>query len=1347
MHQLFIKNDLFFTLIKRILLSLLLLLSSSLFAGTEPNNICTSANLVNLNTQSNGSLRRNNPNQDRNDYYYFVAPANGTINITTSGFTGDMDGYLYNSNCSTELTRDESSSANIDITYNVSAGTTYKIRLYASSGNSTYSLNITFGPTFSGDNYKNFSILYTENLRGDIRQIGNTILGRSSNGSTICPGNTTNNADNNLITGYWDVDGDNSTVNSSTSNLEIPAGATIKKAYLYWQGRTTSTNSAKASQIKFKAPGNNYVTLTAPSANMRWDGSRGDYFPYQGSVEITNYMNGSGTYTVGDLTTYAGERLDGLGAYGAWSMVVVYTKDDETLRNVTIYDGYKTIATNNSENFTLSGFLTPSKGAVNSKFLIFTGEGDVDLEGDYVTMNGTRLTRFNDNSTNASEYNTFSASITKDNAYVTTRSPACQNNLGIDIHTYDVGSTGLNIIKNSNTSASLTIGTNSDVYYLSVFAFATQLYEPRVCYYIDRISDDSNKTIFENKKFVNPIEANKNYAFNLWVANMKKSAADTDIETAKLVQVYLNMTNMDYTENSTYIQNLGTSLKSFISDTPNNDIGEYDNNKSTWRLGIGATSSQGGTIEPASAFTDDSKKAFITLQSKFLVENNTSSLNLLDHFSFKASFQTDSITIGSDNAQLIEQCIELNTTATIYQPPLGIFNVTNQSANVAAGDPTDGKDITNALWAQISGKPFSVQIVALEENKITPKAFTGNVILDLVDSTNITDEQSTCTNAPLLQRYTNPNPKTNLFIDESTKLFNLQYDKAQQNSRFRIKFYDFSNIANIDNQCSVSNTSANINGVPQCFNAMNKVKQYFPLCSDDYTNVCVSNQQGGNDDWRCYECMAGSTTPVCSRDNFAIRPERYSINLNETTLIGGKQYRFDLNATLFGTDFNVSGYNQTITQDLDKNVSEGLLLPATCVALNADRTALATPVTFTEGRNQTTLYTYNNVGDVTIGIDDNLWTQVDRSLYSTKTFSDCIENDARNTANADGQIGCRLSGGKTFSFLPKKFNNTLTLQNFNNGNFTYISNNNDMNMSALALFSPSAILDDNITIATNYTAGCFARDINYTISLINNPATWLNGEPNATSRIRYFEDGNTSNFENNNTIGTATFSSTEGNFTNGTAANLKMLFNLTRDINRTDEPFKIARNDFNINTVIDQNNTTGNDFNRTNDQNTTFYYGRVYSTDYRGPKEGIATNIRYEVYCKDCNRTAFNINGAQSPTSLSWYTNTLHVNNDGNVTTFSSRGTTWINNADTTTSGTITNGVETNNLTNATDPYTDRIQMTPSSWLLYNAFNAAATTNDFNVEFVRSGSWAGQGNLGKTVDVNSSVRPNRRMEW
>lgn len=1225
------------------------------------------------NASTVGTYNNSNDNFSA-DYYTITLSQADTINLNIDNISSNgwfdwtnrtFTVSLYPNNAcsssaiwSSTITKGSSDS----ISLNLSAGT-YTLQLTRSTNNKTgYSLNATRGIIFSGNNYKDFSILYTENLRGDIRQIGNTILGRNANGSTTCPGNTTNNADDNLVTRYWDVDGDSSTFNSSSSDLQIPTGATIKKAYLYWQGRTTASSSANATQIKLKAPGKGYVTLNAPSANMHWDGSRGSYFPYQGSVEITNYMNGSGTYTVGDITTYAGGYLDRLGAYGAWSIVVVYTKDDETLRNITIYDGYKTIATNNSENFTLSGFLTPSKGAVNSKFLIFTGEGDVDLKGDYVTMNGTRLTRFNDNSTNTGDYNTFNASITKDDAYVTTRQPSCQNNLGIDIHTYDVGSTGLNIIKNNNTSASLTIGTNSDVYYLSVFAFATQLYEPRVCYYIERISDDSNKTIFENKKFIDSIEANKNYTFDMWISNMKRSTSDTDIETAKLVKIDLNMTTMNYQAGSTSIKNIGKNTYDTITDNKDSDIGEHNatTNLSTWRLGTGATGTQGGTLDVATDFTDNSKKAYVKLVNQ-LPENNQTTINLSNYLIFKASFKTDSITIDPNEAQTIEQCIDFNTTASVIQPPLGLFNVVNYNGSLN----------NTSLYTQIAGQDFQVKVLALNSDYSTLKNYTGDVNLSLIAKPayiehNDAANQELCNAATPLSGITKVT-----FTGNSEQIKTLNYGSASRDVAFQIAYTD-----------------------------ANNVRKY-----------------------------------VCSQDSFSIRPATYTYAMtpDEEPLIGGANYTLTVKA-ITSANAPTSGYDQVVaTNSGNLKAILDLIIPEECT-LPEENTPL-TPMTFNNGISTFDNFIYNNVGDVNVTILDNDWTANDQKS------GDCLIGSTSSTPNADGKVGCQIKKVQTFTFSPKKFMNTLELKNFNDGNFTYLSN--DENMSAKLLFTTTAVLDDNLTAATNYTKKCYAKDITYTVEL--NATT-----QDKRNRIRYFEDESTSNFENNNTVARATFSSTEGNFTNGTASNLKMFFNFTRAINMPDEPFRIFTKDFNITQITDTSGVTGTDFNRTNDQNVTHYYGRVYSTDYKG-ESPITTTIRYELYCKDCNRTDFNITGVQSPTSINWYQNELHDNNTtnyGNVTQFSSIGTTKINNADTAISGIIiTDGIENNTLSNATAPYTDRIQMRPSSWLLHNLYNPNAITNDFNVEFISSGNWAGDGELGKTVDINATKRTNRRMEW
>ncbi len=321
----------------------------------------------------------------------------------------------------------------------------------------------------------------------------------------------------------------------------------------------------------------------------------------------------------------------------------------------------------------------------------------------------------------------------------------------------------------------------------------------------------------------------------------------------------------------------------------------------------------------------------------------------------------------------------------------------------------------------------------------------------------------------------------------------------------------------------------------------------------------------------------------------------------------------------------------------------------------------------------------------------------------------------------------------------------------------------DMNESMHFRGTISATGYDN-TSMSNFVTGCYAQDINISMDHTYSrmppmPYQYRLFDLNSTDDIISIVPKLTTNPGDANT----TIVLSEGNFTkdlNG-AIKINQHLNFDRNTSNPINPIVVIFND--LNTTCKQNpdctmqadlksgyTTEGN---LTVDVNVTHYYGRAYSTDYRGPS-AIDTTIRYEVYCKDCNKTDLNITGAQSPTSLNWYQNMRHdALTDGNISVFTSvsAGTakeTTINPI-TTPVGGITHGLESYNahLTNANAPYTDRIRMTPSSWLLYNPFNAAATTNDFNVEFTRSGNWAGEGNLGRTVDLNTSTRTNRRMEW
>ncbi|WP_263832553.1 PA14 domain-containing protein [Sulfurospirillum oryzae] len=326
---------------------------------------------------------------------------------------------------------------------------------------------------------------------------------------------------------------------------------------------------------------------------------------------------------------------------------------------------------------------------------------------------------------------------------------------------------------------------------------------------------------------------------------------------------------------------------------------------------------------------------------------------------------------------------------------------------------------------------------------------------------------------------------------------------------------------------------------------------------------------------------------------------------------------------------------------------------------------------------------------------------------------------------------------QNISYTPDHFSLASTFKNYNDGNFTYISNDLNMSSELNVTITAKSFLDTN---ATNYNSACYAKATDYNISydaLTVSPA-------NSITQIKFLETNtSTSGFSLINAgLNLAGISKNIfGTDTNGTAK-LNLKLNFDRNTTKSSNPIKLNLRDLNVTDTDTIKGTT--DLN----QSSLFYYGRVNSTDYRG-QSPIPATIRYEVYCNsNCNKADFNITGSQSPISLNWYQNNLHNDlTNGKVTAFTPRGTTIVNpNA----SNAIVNGFEANTLSlpiGTLAPYTDRIQMTPSSWLLFNLFNANAATNDFNVEFTRPGNWAGEGKLGQTVDVNTSTRTNRRMEW
>ena len=366
-------------------------------------------------------------------------------------------------------------------------------------------------------NPKPFELAYFNNARGDIQIVGNTILCKRGNGGNCtAPGNDDRN--NNIDMIYADIDGSNSTFASSSAQLNLPEGSRVMWAKLYWQGMLYKDGDAEktaAQWVKFRpANSTTYQTVFAQDFNWVYYGGNTneaeDRWYYQGAVDITNQVKaaGSGHYFVADIHTHTrgenGTNRPPGGSYGAWSIVVAYSDQNQPLRNLSVFDGYwgvvgggdvtgarnyanangcdatdTGIGLQTTVDIPISGFLTPLVGDVNSTFLIFGGEGDA---GDGT---GDRLYLF-DKSGHPNpiydalnpEENIMNARITRKGQHVTTKNPNYVNNLGIDIMTFDISG----IIENNQKETTARMSTTGDGYQPGVFAFSTNLYTPDLCY-------------------------------------------------------------------------------------------------------------------------------------------------------------------------------------------------------------------------------------------------------------------------------------------------------------------------------------------------------------------------------------------------------------------------------------------------------------------------------------------------------------------------------------------------------------------------------------------------------------------------------------------------------------------------------------------------------------------------------------------------------------------------------------------------------------------------------------------------------------------------------------------------
>ena len=179
---------------------------------------------------------------------------------------------------------------------------------------------------------------------------------------------------------------------TSTQTLSgIPAGTTIRNAYLYWGGSaaTAATNDTSVTL--------NGTTVTASRTFARtWN--NGTNYPFFGDfanvTSLVTAAGGNGSYTFGNLTVNTGAPHSGNSTCaGGWALIVIYESATERLRAINVFDGldyfYGSSLTLNPDGFRVPAF------NIDGRMAVFTLDGD---PGNSTALNGfDEALRYNGN--------------------------------------------------------------------------------------------------------------------------------------------------------------------------------------------------------------------------------------------------------------------------------------------------------------------------------------------------------------------------------------------------------------------------------------------------------------------------------------------------------------------------------------------------------------------------------------------------------------------------------------------------------------------------------------------------------------------------------------------------------------------------------------------------------------------------------------------------------------------------------------------------------------------------------------------------------------------------------------
>ena len=996
--------------------------------------------------------------------------SNGTLvgTVSTSGGTpasfiivsGNSDGIFTIDNTGIITVLDNS---NLDY----ATTNSYSLEIQASNivGSDTGTTVITITQAsneFDTSNPRDFVKVNADtNIFGDLVMIGNQSL-CWKNGTSDCvepPSGASNNDYTQHNINKDSIADDAGYANSTSSDLTLGPDDIVVEAWLYWIGRIDDEDSkrALANTVRLRVPGaSTYTTITSLASKFNWM-TDGDLFDYGGGANITSYVQaaGGGTYWVADLQA---TEMSNQGS--GWTIAVIVrdtTTNTRTMKNISLYDGFQGVFDGDNDypdsvTSTISGFRTPNSGTIDSNLIVFAGESDRSLNDSLSITNSTGTVLLQDSRNTTS--NVQNGTISKDGANVISRNPNYENTLGVDIDEIDTS----DVLDHDQQSTDITVTSNGDRIFLAMYGFATELYIPQLCYdyaykQYDRYFTEDNNGSSTPDIVGTGLSTSAPITVELFFQNVEDSDILFSNVTVDITDI--NTSQATYVANSTFVINPGEVFPlqyDTLTGIPINDIDSQDYFFLDYSLDPLTTSINmplGADIHYEIVFADGSGVT-----------------STIPH---------------TTNIDSMPLCSALNFA---YEPIYGVFNV-EDAALAGSEDDTSGQ-LYN-LPTQTANRPGNYKIAAYDfVNRNTRKDVSTIVAVELIDAGKYHGIDASCTEpgsalTPRIWVTFGTTADSNVSLTDfnaatiqhaidngllSTDILNQTplnspgeyYQNVRENAAFRISYNtpgdgdllnleldsctgqqvapcwrvnNFPDLSQLNLGAGAGNCAQDIDGN---INSTDKIPQN-----------CGNAGAAGMDSIElatCMECIYGyNINFLCSRDNFAIRPESFRVQLkdqdqsdatqqsvialnddisivhdndNENNtgyqIAAGYQYALEVNATNHENETPTPGYDVSFLHDGDDG-TRTFQLKWHDIANNADCNVI-------EDQNQTATFfdgqmvllngqidlniSSNQVGKYDLNLFDKLWTRVDwdptAMTHQTGTHfltgKDCVENSS-----------------------------------------------------------------------------------------------------------------------------------------------------------------------------------------------------------------------------------------------------------------------------------------------------------------------------------------------------------------